>query len=54
MNSITYVGVHVRKATVAVAVAEGGRGGEVRQLGLRASPCCARHSVTASSLISLG
>ena len=54
MNSITYVGVHVRKATVAVAVAEGGRGGEVRQLGLRASPCRARHSVTASSLISLG
>ena len=52
MNSITYVGVHVRKATVAVAVAEGGRGGEVRQLGLRASPCRARHSVTASSLIS--
>ena len=54
MNSITYVGLDVHKATVAVAVAEGGRGGEVRQLGLRASPCCARHSVTASSLISLG
>ena len=32
MNSITYVGLDVHKATVAVAVAEGGRGGEVRQL----------------------
>jgi hypothetical protein len=32
-NSITYVGLDVHKATVAVAVAEGGRGGEVRQLG---------------------
>ena len=52
MNSITYVGVHVRKATVAVAVAEGGRGGEVRQVGLGASPCWARNPVTASSLIS--
>ena len=52
MNSITYVGLDVHKATVAVA--EGGRGDEVRQLGLRATPCCARHSVTASSLISLG
>jgi len=34
MNSITYVGLDVHKATVAVAVAEGGRGGEVRQLGV--------------------
>jgi len=34
MNSITYVGLDVHEATVAVAVAEGGRGGEVRQLGV--------------------
>jgi transposase len=34
MNFITYVGLDVHKATVAVAVAEGGRGGEVRQLGV--------------------
>ena len=34
MNSITYVGLDVHKATVSVAVAEGGRGGEVRQLGV--------------------
>jgi hypothetical protein len=35
MNSIsTYVRLDVHKATVAVAVAEGGRGSEVRQLGV--------------------
>jgi transposase len=34
MNPIMYVGLDVHKATVAVAVAEGGRGGEVRQLGV--------------------
>ena len=34
MNSITYVGLDVHKATVSVAVAEGYRGGEVRQLGV--------------------
>ena len=34
MNSITYVGLDVHKATVSVAVAEGGRGGEIRQLGV--------------------
>jgi len=34
MVTITYVGLDVYKATVAVAVAEGGRGGEVRQLGV--------------------
>jgi hypothetical protein len=32
MNSITYVGLDVHTATVSVAVAEGGRSGEVRQL----------------------
>ena len=34
MNSITYVGLDVHKATVSVAVAESGRGGEIRQLGV--------------------
>jgi hypothetical protein len=34
MNSITYVGLDVHKATVSAAVAEGGRGGEIRQLGV--------------------
>jgi len=34
MNDITYVGLDVHKATVCVAVAENGRGGEVRQLGV--------------------
>src|ERR1700730_12089854 len=33
MDTITYVGLDVHKAAVAVAVAEGGRGGEVRQVG---------------------
>ncbi len=30
-DDISYVGLDVHKATVAVALAEGGRGGEVRQ-----------------------
>ena len=34
MDNITYVGLDVHKATVCMAVAEGGRGGEVRQLGV--------------------
>src|SRR6201997_1313412 len=34
MDNITYVGLDVHKATVCVAVAEGGRGGEVRQVGV--------------------
>jgi hypothetical protein len=34
MDDITYVGFDVHKATVSVALAESGRGGEVRQVGL--------------------
>src|SRR3954452_23289999 len=34
MENITFVGLDVHKATVCIAVAEGGRGGEVRQLGV--------------------
>src|SRR5690242_18378640 len=34
MDDITYVGLDVHKATVCVATAEGGRGGEVRQVGV--------------------
>jgi hypothetical protein len=33
MNNIVFVGLDVHKATIAVAVAEGARGGEVRELG---------------------
>jgi hypothetical protein len=32
MDTITYVGLDVHKATVSVAVAESGRGGEIRQI----------------------
>ena len=34
MEDITYVGLDVHKATVCAAVAEGGRSGGVRQLGI--------------------
>jgi transposase len=34
MDDIAFVGLDVHKATVCIAVAEGGRGGEVRQLGV--------------------
>jgi hypothetical protein len=33
MNNIIFVGLDVHKATIAAAVAEGGHGGEVRELG---------------------
>jgi hypothetical protein len=33
MNSITNVGLDVHEATISVAVADGGRSGEVRQVG---------------------
>src|SRR6476620_9606055 len=34
MDDIIFVGLDVHKATVCIAVAEGGRGGDVRQLGV--------------------
>jgi hypothetical protein len=34
MDTITYVGLDVHKATVCVALSESGRGGELRQLGI--------------------
>ncbi len=34
MNAITYVGLDVHKATVCVAIAESGRGGNVREVGV--------------------
>jgi hypothetical protein len=34
MNEITYVGLDVHKATVCVAIAESGRGGELREVGV--------------------
>lgn len=37
MDSIIYVGLDVHKATVSVAVAEGGRSGEIRQIGVFAN-----------------
>ena len=38
MDTIIYVGLDVHKATVAVAVAEGGRGGEIPGRGFREPP----------------
>ena len=34
MDNITFVGLDVHKATVCIAIAQGSRGGEVRQLGV--------------------
>jgi hypothetical protein len=38
MDTITYVGLDVHKATIAVALAESGRAGKVRQLAASRSP----------------
>ena len=38
MENITYVVLDVHKATVCVAIAEGGRSGEVRQIGVFREP----------------
>ena len=38
VDDITFVGLDVHKATVSVAVAESGRGGEVRHVGVREPP----------------
>jgi hypothetical protein len=34
MDTTTYVGLDVHKATISVAVAESGRGGEIRHIGV--------------------
>ena len=34
MDTIAYVGLDVHKATISVAIAEGGRDGKVRQIGV--------------------
>jgi hypothetical protein len=34
MKDITYVGLDVHKATICVAIAESGRGGELREVGV--------------------
>jgi hypothetical protein len=48
MNDTIFVGLDVHKATVAVAVAEGMRGGEVRTYGLGA--CVAKVPIRFSGL----
>jgi transposase len=34
MDTIIYIGLDVHKATISVAIAEGGRDGKVRQIGV--------------------
>ena len=50
MNDITYVGLDVHKARVCVAIAENGRGGEVREVGIFEN----RHDVLRKIVARLG
>ena len=59
MNDITYIGLDVHKTTVCVAIAESGRGGEVREVGvfenrpddhLAASPAVPRRACVVAEL----
>jgi hypothetical protein len=50
MNDITYVGLDVHKATVCVAIAERGRGGEVRAYSRTGPTSCAKWWIGLASI----